>query len=440
MTFRQALLGARSHLVFILGLLVASALVIGLDAWDVRPGRSAAAIRASDQVPAAPHRPLTPEQLAQARDAWAYFARNTRPSGLADSVAEYPGTTLWDTGSYLLALICAERLGVIDRAVFEARMGAALDAVARLPLVSAGLPNKAYDTRTLAMTDYDGTPSPAGIGWSALDLGRFLVPLSIVAWHYPALAPKARAAIAGWRLDRAAGNGLMYGGAPEGGGFTPVQEGRLGYEQYGARAFALLGRDAGRAMLPAEWLEWVGVDGVEVPVDARRAERYGAHAYVTSEPYVLGALEFGWDRDMAVLAFRVFRAQEERFRRTGKLTAVSEDQLDRPPRFIYSTVYGNGAPWAVLTPDGKSAEAFRILSTKTAFAFDALYGTGYTARLKAAVLPLDNPGQGWKAGIYERTGEVDDVLAANTNAVILEALCYQAYGPLLALQPGREAE
>ncbi|MBV8916175.1 MAG: hypothetical protein JOZ05_24460, partial [Acetobacteraceae bacterium] len=48
MTFREGLLGARSHIVFVLGLLVASVLVAGLDAWDVRPSpEREAAIRAS---------------------------------------------------------------------------------------------------------------------------------------------------------------------------------------------------------------------------------------------------------------------------------------------------------------------------------------------------------------------------------------------------------
>src|SRR5205823_3327918 len=127
-----------------------------------------------------------------------------------------------------------------------------------------------------------------GIGWSALDVGRLLVPLSILVWNYPEHGPAVRIAIARWRLDRVAVDGLMYGGVPNGTDFRLAQEGRLGYEQYGARAFALVARDVSKAVQVSEWLDWTSVYGVNVPVDARRAELYGAHTFVTSEPYVLG--------------------------------------------------------------------------------------------------------------------------------------------------------
>ena len=42
----------------------------------------------------------------------AAFERNFRPeTGLVDSMEKYPASTMWEAGSYLMALISAQRLG-----------------------------------------------------------------------------------------------------------------------------------------------------------------------------------------------------------------------------------------------------------------------------------------------------------------------------------------
>ena len=71
---------------------------------------------------------------------------------------------------------------------------------------------------------------------------------------------------------------------------------------------------------------------------------------------------------------------------------------------------------------------------------DVGLGIPYTSRLAEAVAPLARPGEGWAAGIYEATGQVNTVLAANTNGVVLEAMHYLAFGPMLhpARPPGGE--
>ena len=223
----------------------------------------------------------------------------------------------------------------------------------------------------------------------------------------------------------------MIGALPtEDGGYDLVQEGRLGYEQYAAKGFALLGYDVGEASRVETHLDWVDVAGLDVPVDRRDPEEFGAHAHTLSEPYLLAALEFGWDTRLRDLAWRVYRAQEQRHAETGILTAVTEDHLDRAPYFIFSSVVAKGEPWAVQTDTGEDADEFRILSTKAALGWHALYRTPYTEELAAAVWDLQTP-NGWQTGHYETLGEPNTVLAANTNAVVLEALHYLALGPLL---------
>jgi hypothetical protein len=445
MSERNGWRSARGHVVFLLALLTAFAVVWWLERWETgQTGAPTAQAWAPDpetQAPPPALEPLGEAEMESARAAWAYFAANIQPdTGLANSVGEYPNTTMWDTGSFLLAAISAERLGVLRRAEFDEVVGSALDSLARLPLFDGRLPNKAYDTRTLAMVDYANEPSEQGIGWSALDIGRVLVPLHVLMRFYPDHAGAAGAVLARWDIGAAVQGGVMMGALPvEGGEYQFVQEGRLGYEQYAAKGFALWGFDVTEAQRAEAHLDWTDVYGVEVPFDTRDPEQLGAHTYTLSDPYMLAALEYGWDARLADLAWRVYRAQEERHEETGILTAVTEDHLDRAPHFAFSAVVANGEPWAVLTDAGEDAPEFRTLSAKAALGWHALYRTAYTEELVEAVEPLRTPA-GWGAGLYEEFDEPNDVLAANTNAVILESLHYLALGPLMHPQGiGEEA-
>ena len=185
MTTHNGWRSARGHIVFLVALISAFAVVYALEQLETK-GTPAATWEANPETPAPPppYETLSPKQQDDARYAWAYFEGNTQPaSGLVNSVAGYSATTMWDTGSYLLAAIAAERLGFVPREEFDRRMSQALDSLAALPLYDGRLPNKSYDTRTLEMTDYANTPMAAGIGWSALDIGRLLVPLEVLLTH-----------------------------------------------------------------------------------------------------------------------------------------------------------------------------------------------------------------------------------------------------------------
>src|SRR5207253_208136 len=147
-------------------------------------------------VPRSAGTALSPVQLDAARSAWSYFERNTRETGLVDSVEGFSATTLWDLGSSLMGMLGAERLGIISRAEVVRRAGAALDSLAKAPLLAAGVPNKSYDTRTVRMTNYAGEEAPRGIGWSSIDIARFAVPLTVLAWQEPELTPRIRVLLA----------------------------------------------------------------------------------------------------------------------------------------------------------------------------------------------------------------------------------------------------
>lgn len=433
MTFRNGLLAARGHIVFLLGLLIAFSIIFALESWDADPAAAAAApvVEPSADIPAPPHAPLDADERRAAETAWAYFAQNIRPeTGLADTVAGFPATTMWDTGSFLLAAISAERLGILPTDEFDAIVARALETLASLQLFAGMLPNKSYDTTTLAMTDYANIPTEQGIGWSALDIGRLLIPLHVIQTSYPQHAAAVAQVLELWQLGAAVQHGVMVGAQPsDSGEVVLLQEGRVGYERYAAKGFALFGFDVHGAIRLDDKLRWVEVSGVDIPTDLR-GDEFGGHVFTVSDPFIMDGIEFGWDSTTRELAWRVYQAQEARFRETGILTAVNEDHIDREPFFIYSTVLGDGVPWAVLTDVGEDASGLRILSTKAALGWHALYRTDYTAQLAAAVADQASP-EGWATGPFEEIDEPNTARAANTNGVILTALHYRALGPIL---------
>ncbi|MEO1733803.1 MAG: DUF3131 domain-containing protein [Pseudomonadota bacterium] len=420
----------RSSILFALGLALSAGLAIGMDgvgALNLRATAAPLQYKAARlvQAPAA----LSPVELAYAKVAWSYFEDNHQPTtGLVDSVAGFPSGTLWDQGSYLFALIAAERLSILEKTMFDDRVAALLDTLAALSLFDGKLPNKVYDTRSLQMVDYANTPVEDGIGWSALDVARMLMALRVLETRHQTHAAQVRAILANWDVAAMAKDGRLWGTTRADGEIRYLQEGRIGYEQYAARAAALWGLDVITAGSAQSILGWTDIEGVQVPVDLRTSSSFRAITPTLSEPYVLLGLEMGFDRETAILADRVYSAQEQRHVRTGIPTMVSEDNIDQAPYFLYSSVYSNGRAWAVVDDDGEHFPELRTVSTKAAFGWDALYGTEYAAQVVASLRELAADG-GWASGRYEVTGNANDVTTLNTNAVVLEALHFKAFGP-----------
>jgi hypothetical protein len=433
MTFLDGLRNARSHIIFLLAMISAGTLILALQSWSPAAGASfkEAVQKSAKELPPVPApRALSPQEQDWARAAWRYFENNYQPAtGLANSVDQYPASTMWDTGSYLMALISAHRLELVDQAEFDDKLTRALTSLAQLPLFDGKLPNKSYNTISLAMVDYTNKPTSRGLGWSAIDVGRLLVPFNIVLWNYPAHNPEIRAVLKSWDMSSLLQQGELHGSAVNAGGKTVyLQEGRFGYEQYSAKSFGLMGLDVNNALSYYDHIKLVNIDGVRIATDDRNADLYQAHVYAVSEPYILDGLEFGWDASSRGFARDIYEAQAKRFQRTGILTAVSEDNLDQPPYFAYNTVWADGKPWNTITDEGKDVSALRSLSTKAAVGWMVLYRDDYTARFEKELTGLFDPAKGWFAGRYERDGKQNRALSANTNAIVLESLCYLQNG------------
>jgi hypothetical protein len=437
---------ARSHIAFCIGLCLAAGIALSMET-GISTGLSRAGknliTQSIDQTPLAVPRPLKDLEYKQASIAWAYFESNLQEkTGLVNSAHNFPSTTIWDQASYLLALISAERIGIIDTGKFDKRMAQVLYTLANLPLFDNKLPNKVYDTRSVEMTDYTNTPNTRGIGWSALDIARVSVPLNLLVFEYPQHASAAHKILTNWQMSELISNGALMGARvdPETNKTEKVQEGRLGYEEYGARAITLLGLDAYQAVKYDDYLKFEDVSGQSIALDSRSFSEFDAHNYVVSEPYILAAIEFGLDFESRELAHRVYKAQEGRYTKNAILTAVSEDNIDQAPYFIYNTVFANEQEWNPLAEDGTTHPDKRTVSTKAVFGWDALYRSDYTRKLMDHVAITKTESHGWNSGVYESDGRVNAVSTANTNGIILETIQYKMNGPLLTgryLRKGR---
>ncbi|CAN5687323.1 hypothetical protein BH09MYX1_BH09MYX1_35500 [soil metagenome] len=441
MSFLRGLLQSRSHLAFLVGLGGALASATWLDhAMGSEPKMAQTGVKLTSLGgPTGPALkqtgvPLTDQERAWAKTAWRYFENNYQPAtGFVNSVDGYASATLWDLGSYMMGLIAAHELGIVDAGTFDARLDKLLASLESLSLVDGIAPNKAYDTISLAMVDYDRTPKPNGIGWSAIDVARLAVPLTLVVWKYPTRTDRVRAIVDRFHLDQLVAGGQLIGSRrTPAGALERTQEGRFGYEQYAAKSFFLFGQDVGIAIRYDVDVARKKVSGQEILYDARLPrDNDGTHNAVLSEPYVLEGVEHGLDATTLPLARGVFLAQKNRWSQTGILTAASEDNLDQAPYFVYGSVLNDDKPWAAFSPDGKDASAFRSASLKAGFGWGYLFDDPYAAELVGKLGPQSNPDKGFYSGLYESNGKPNFAMTANTNGIVLEILLYRAKGPIL---------
>ncbi|MFD1912644.1 DUF3131 domain-containing protein [Halodurantibacterium flavum] len=381
---------------------------------------------------------LTPAEMEMARQAWVYFENNTQPgTGLVNASHNFPSTTLWDVGSALAATVSAHGLGIIDDAELNDRLDRILKTLGSLDLFQRDCPNKAYDTRTAVPTNY--LNEPGEIGCSAIDIARLLSWLRIVEQRFPERQPKARHIVTRWNWCQLVQDGFLYGAALDGNGnVIYLQEGRLGYEEYSARAFQLWGFDVEAALAPEPY-ETLWMYGVEIPYDARDPRVLGAQNYVVTESYALLGIEFGLGDPAATdvggwiarAAQNIYEVQARRHQATGILTARTEHQLLESPFFVYDTIFSDGRPWATITEAGNWVPQHAAVALKGALGLWALWETPYTDLLFDAIAPQFDPERGFYEGIYEDGRGAIRTQTANNNGIMLETLFFKAYGPIL---------
>ena len=369
--------------------------------------------------------------LSSARSAWAYMRRNYHAStGFVSATDQYPYVTMWDVGGILGAYLAARELGFITPEDYRARVSRVLRSLEAARLHDGAAFNRLYAAASGQMVGRDHRPTTRGYGWSATDLGRLLIWLKIVATHDAEHEAIARRIVARLDLSRILRDGYLRGEELTSRGRRRLfQEGRIGYEQYAAAGFALWGIRPERALDLHANSTPLTVLGHPVLGDKRGDD------LLTSEPVVMLGLELGWpSADWERLARGVLAAQEERHRRTGVVTIVSEDAVPRPPAyFYYYLLHHNGQDFVVVTPSHEVVSLdVRWVSAKAAFAWHALFPSAYTWLALETVKGAESPNAGWTAGVYEHSLARVPSHNLNTAAVILESAAYFMRGcPLI---------
>lgn len=380
-----------------------------------------------------PGKGLTAEEIKYASIAWKYFENNYNPTtGLVNGVEGKQVASMDDISNYMMGMMSAYEIEIIDSATFHSRMSKLFTSLKRLPLYEGKLPNRYYHTVTLQMLDHEYQSTESGIGWSAIQVGRFFSVVHKVLHHYPQYAEAMKKIIGRWQIADMVQDGYLYGVVRSPGNtLKTVQEGTLGYEEYAAKGLMMAGLDVSEALQYTDFLKYVKINDRKIPVDTRGIEHSSIPNYLTNEPFYLDGLEYGWDINSKEVAYRIYKAQETRYRETGIITAIGEEVIDKEPFFVYNCIYADEEEWSCLDADGNEVDDLRCISTKAAFAWNALFHDDYAHTLIKSVNKLYHPERGWYAGKYEKSGNTNKALTASTNGIILEALNYKKNGKLI---------
>lgn len=371
-----------------------------------------------------------------ARIAWRYVENNSdHGTGLASGMDHAQVFTVSNAADMLAAITCAHELGVIGPREFDQRISRVLGFLGTMDLSQGLLPNKAYSAASGKMVGFDGRE--ADIGWSAVDIGRLLVWLEIVARRHPRLAEYADRIVLRWNFCQVIDDcGVLQGSARNNGELYRYQEGRLGYEQLAGAGFALWGFDA-KASAQVPPTQVARVDGLAVHHDARDPRTTNAPAPVLTMPFALMGMELGWDgRDaLRAIADEVRAVQEQRWRREGLLTARSDYQMREAPYVVLDSVHASGYGWNTVAADGKEYPKLALVSTRAAFGIWALWPGTFADALVDSQRWLHDPDRGWFEGRLEGGGAPLANITLSTNAAVLEALLFRAKGVLCPPQP-----
>lgn len=379
---------------------------------------------------------LCEADLQMARIAWTYFENNYNPeTGLVNAVNNFPSTTMWDTGSALAATVAALDFGFIEKKEFDDRITAMIGSLARMKLFNDEAPNKVYNTKTLQMVDYANKPTDLGIGVSALDLARLMSWTNTLSCMHPKYRQGVKSTLSRWKYDRIIKDQQMYGLAVnklDANNIKVWQEGRLGYEQYAGKIFQKYGFDTAVASsYENKYRGDIDIMGVSIAHDTRDPREWHANNYVLTESYTMDAMELGLDDENTPLVRNIFDVQKKRWLDTGIVTAISEDNIDQAPWFLYNTIYNAGQTWQTTNSSDVSYDHLKTISVKAAMSMAMLFPDDeYSSVLMNAIESAYDIEKGWYSGIYENGAGYNKVTTANTNGVILSGFLYKKYGSL----------
>lgn len=426
MRMRDALLNARSYITILLGFLLGFAIVVWVERQMPTRVESTAGLTLSKDFPPLPTpRELTFNEAIWARVAWQYYVNNTQPNGLTNARDAEPWFSLWSSGSYLFAAIAARQLDIISAEEFDERVAAALFSLGQLPLNAEGLPASYYHADTLQILGKADS--------SAIGMGRLLAALQTLLWRYPQHAAGIRDLFNQWQT------GALIASSETTRASLPVHRWTLatdeprnsfGYRSYASQTLRFISSDAGLAVTnPPEGQSMIDIDGIMVPDEGLRTP-WGRQPSLVSLPYLLTGLETGFDAQSAEIAWRIMQIQQRRNSLRVRKPPISTDYAEPAPDYVNDLP--NRPPISQVGVSDAPPEQSAITSTRSAFAWYALFRNGWSEALREQVITLQVPGKGWQRGL-NLNSSVNNVIDADTNAVVLESLSFIAHGQMLCL-------
>jgi len=337
--------------------------------------------------------------IGWARTAWEYFQPGlyvNKNTGLHYAAAGWPHFTDWDLGTYVEAIIDAEKLGIISR---DGDWGAnyRLEKVLRFletrTRTNDNLPCRQYNADT-GNADSSDTANPS-------DSAKLLLSLDDLRRFRSEYAQRINSLVAGYNFQKLADSSYFSNNDI--------------YPPYVAQGYSAFGYSTPKLRT----VESLG-NGVFLNVYDETLPQ----SRITSEPLMLAILEDRATGLYRTYADRTFSAQQKRFEATGKLTAFSEGAYGSPYYYVYEWVVNDkGETWVIYS--GGKINAVPIVYTKIAFAFHAIYNNQYTSRLVNELSSLQATAP--LGGFYEGKSEEGTSLKSltdKTNGIILAAARY----------------
>lgn len=375
--------------------------------------------------------PLTREDLLLAKKAQYYIERNwNKNTGLIDSVQGYHHATLWDIASGIGAILALEKLKLISSFKASSQLTKTLKTMFKLPLYNNELPNREYNTQSgLPSGSFSNTTSN-GNGWSALDIGRLLIWLEITKQYKPELTPLITLIISKWKLNRAVHNQTLYGELKQKRSISYRQEGRLGYLQYAAQGYQLLGFDVETAFKRDNTIAIIQ-EGASLYIDKRNL------AFFTSDSYVLQAIELGSPTVWWNQLESIYQLHKTHNSDTNILQIFAEDAMNKAPWFSYNNINIYGKSWLSTNTRGKKINNPQIFSNKVAFAFSVLFDDVFSQQLATQVISNSLSQRSIPTGIYQ-DNSTNTAYNINTNSLILISLWFKSRNNIPIYQPTNE--
>lgn len=365
--------------------------------------------------------------IDDAKVAWSYFENNTNPdTGLTHATSwranetfqAYKFSTMWDTGSQILAILSAHSIGIIEDTEFTERANAVLAGLQTSTFKGLKLPKGKASTNLKATGDdkYD-----------ASDTARLLTALHLLG-TYSKTDLGITQIVEGWDLNETIRDGIPM--TARGSRFGSSY--RSNYAAYIARAFALWGFPVEAPYSEPLW-------GSAFDHSVHYLQDAGKFGPIGTEPHLLEEVELGISKYARAASDALFAAQIEKYLSTGNLTCVSEGPINRAPWFVYQgfQIDKTGGRWTFETLDPRprfKTKGFRravdVLNSKAAFLWHVYRPCDYTdllvekVREKAKIRSL-----GFSPGVFSVTGTSDQAYSdINTNGVILQAIAYRLNG------------